>query len=95
MALKKWPNKDPQERLDYTFDWSPRGFPDDVITVFTATVTEGDVQTDGTEILEGGSRTLVWLKAGTDGTTCKVLLHAETSDNRIFEETIQIKIKSK
>jgi hypothetical protein len=34
----KWPPKDPDETLDYGFDWAPRTLGTDVITSTTATI---------------------------------------------------------
>lgn len=42
MAAKTWPAKDPEEVLDYGFDWSPRQLDSDTIATTTATLYTAD-----------------------------------------------------
>lgn len=100
--MKTWPPKDPDEVLDYGFDWSPRDLGSDTIVTTTAVTVDGDVVVDshGVGEIEGGipesaQATVTWLSGGTAGTTCQVLLHALTAAGRELEETLKIKIKER
>ncbi|MFL6864125.1 MAG: hypothetical protein ACJ8DZ_14110 [Allosphingosinicella sp.] len=101
---KKWPPKDPDEVLEYGFNWTPRKVGEDVITVTTAEVMVGDVVVDShdvgnvtdTEVLcLPGQGTVTWLSGGTAGTDCEILLRATTSSGRTLDQTMKIKIKDR
>lgn len=93
--MKNWPAKDPNEILDYGFDWSPRGLEGDTIVSFTATVQEGTVVVDDSSFSPTSFTTVTWLSGGVDGETCKVLLRLTTVLGRTLDETMTIKIKSR
>lgn len=94
--MKSWPAKDPDEVLDYLFDWSPRLPTSDAITTATATVLTGDVVRDRMTVpATRGRYTVTWLSGGTDATTCEILLHVETAQGRVLEETVSIAIASR
>lgn len=100
MAAKKWPDKDPDEVLDYGFNWSPRGLRDDVILTVEAEVVEGSVGVDSTYVApvegaEAAQGTITWLSGGTAGETCLIVLHVVTRDGRHLDQTIKIKIKDR
>lgn len=97
---KTWPFKDPQEVLDYGFDWAPRDLGDDIIVTTTAVVVEGDVVVDShhTGTIEGGTAgqsTVTWLSGGTADTECLIQLHAITAEGRELEQLMKIKIKER
>ena len=99
MADVKWPNKDPDERLDYVLDWTAR-LGDDSITISAFTVISGDVEIDDQEIVTGSKKTLVWLQGGTvDPETqereCRILNRITTAAGRIMDQTARIKLKAK
>lgn len=100
---KRWPFKDPDEVLDYGFDWSPRGIEDDPITSITCSVVSGTIVVDSCAVgpVEGvatGYGTVTWLSGGTlsdPPEDNELLLHAETGSGRVLEQTIKIKIKTR
>lgn len=105
---KSWPPKDPNEVLEYGFNWSPRGLGTDTITAATGTVVVGgaDADTpaglvaDSTDvgIVEGaatGQGTVTWLSGGVAGTTCEILLRVQTEAGRTLDQTMTIKIKDR
>jgi hypothetical protein len=97
---RTWPFKDPEEVLDYGFDWSPRALDEDLIESTTAEVVTGDVVIDshGVAEVEGvltGHGTVTWLSGGTAGTACEINLHAVTAGGRELEQTLKIKIKER
>lgn len=94
MALK-WPNKDKDEVLDYTVDWTDRlagdiistsvfyidgGSPDDLIEMF-------DTNDDST--------TTIWVSGGTDGITYSILNRITTTGGRTYDQTVKIKVKER
>jgi hypothetical protein len=98
--MKPWPAKDPEEVLDYGFDWSKRQIGEDVIVQSTAQVIEGDVVVNEHgpgPVLDcpHGQGTVTWLSGGTAGTTCLIRLHMITTSARQLEETLKIKIKER
>lgn len=93
--MKTWPAKDPNEVLDYAFDWSPRNLDGDTISSFVATVEEGTVVVDDSLFSPDSLTTVTWLSGGTEGEACKVLLRIMTAMGRTLDETITIKIKSR
>ena len=93
--MKTWPAKDPNEILDYGYDWSPRGLEGDTIVSFTSTVESGTVVVDDSVFEASNFTTITWLSGGTEGETCKVLLRLTTALGRVLDETLSIKIKSR
>lgn len=102
--MRTWPTKDPEEVLDYGFNWTPRNIGEDLITATTAQVIAGDVVVDDHSVgvvvdpetpCKAGQGTVTVLSGGTTGTQCQVKLHAITSSGRELEETLKIKIKDR
>lgn len=95
-----WPPKDPDEILDYPFDWSPRGLDGDTIVTTTAVRQSGDViiSAHAAGEVEGvptGLGTVTWLRGGSDGTESQILLRAVTTAGRTLEETVSIRIATR
>ena len=91
--MQKWPDKDPDEVLDYIMDWSPRNIQGDTIQTIQATVTSGDVQVATNSI--SGLQTRTWLSGGTNGTPCVVGLRITTAAGRVLDESVQIRIRTR
>lgn len=95
MAIK-WPAKDPDERLDYTIDWTDWfGAIDgagDSISTSEWTVPSG--LTKHTDDIDG-LKTTVWLSGGTANESYSVLNHIVTAAGRIAERTVILPVKSK
>lgn len=93
-----WPSKDPNEVLDYLVQWSnadpelSRLDQGETLTASTFSVVEGDVVIDDDYFDAAGDAT-VWLSGGTAGLRCKVLNRVTTSANRIYDQTMIIRIK--
>lgn len=90
--------KDPQEVLDYGFDWndSDNGGPwletDDTIStsiwkVATGITKDSDSKTDTT--------TMIWLSGGTVGKKYKITNRIITNDGRTAERSFYVKVQSK
>ena len=93
MAEKlKWPDKDPNEVLDYDLDWSDRLPASDTISGSTFTVAEGDVTVNSSSFTT--STTKVWLSGGTDGTDCEILNRITTVGGRTIDLTVKLRVRS-
>ena len=89
-----WPDKDPDEVLDYVHDWTDRlastDDGDTVVSVLTL-VTKGTVVLDSPASLAGRFQT-TWLSGGTACETCIITLRAVTALGRTYDETVTLKI---
>ena len=89
-----WPDKDPDEVLDYVHDWTDRlastDDSDTVVSVLTL-VTSGTVVLDSPAGLSGMFQT-TWLSGGTACETCIITLRAVTALGRTYDETVQLRI---
>lgn len=92
MTAKSWPSKDPNEVLDYGIDWSPRMTPGETITVSTWQVPDG--LTASTQSY-GADNTTIWLSGGAEGEIYTLLNRITTSQGRIYDQSVKIKVKSK
>ena len=87
----KWPNKDPDEVLDYVIDWAAR-LGDDTVSTSTFTVPTGitkdsDTNTDTT--------TTVWLSGGTAGASYAIHNQIVTAGGRTMEQSVSIAVLQK
>jgi len=82
-----WPNKDPDDILDYGVDFTALiNDPADVITSTTAVVAQGDVMIQSHTA--AGQKTTTWLKGGTPGTPQSVRVHIVTQAGREVDQTV-------
>lgn len=97
MALS-FPNKDPEEVLDFSIDWSPRVGADTIVSS-TWIIAEGG---SGLTI-EGPphapsfvpTQTTIWLSDGVLGTSYLLTNHIATAAGREMEQSVKLKIKAK
>lgn len=97
MAALTWPNKDPEEVLDYELDWEARltdaaQETTDTISSSSWVVPSGitknsDSNTDTT--------TTIWLSGGTLGETYEFLNRIVTAGGRTMDQTVKIKIRAR
>lgn len=92
--MQSWPTKDPEEVLDYQYDWSQRLKDDEIIAAATCTVVVGGAVVDSTTFTPQGVVT-VWVSGGTLGEVCQVLNHITTSAGREYEATARLRIRAK
>ena len=90
--ILRWPDKDPNETLDYRLNWRARIPAGDKITSSAwsspAGITKGvNTYTDYT--------TTLWLSAGTIGETYSFTNTVNTQAGRILEQTVEITVVSK
>lgn len=91
MDVLAWPNKDPQETLDYKIDWNPRLAGD---TIFNSTwVVPGGLTVNSDT--NDTTTTTIWLTGGTLDVSYLLTNTIVTTGARTMEQTVKILIKAK
>lgn len=92
-----WPAKDPDEVLDYGFDWAnaddPRLEAGETLLTSDFSVASGDVEIDSQDFEATGIAT-VWLSGGTAGTVCTILNRVTTSGGRTYDQSAKLRIRT-
>jgi len=88
----KWPDKDPDEVLDYSIDWSDRLDTDDTVSTSTWIVPTGLTEDSDTFT---STVTTVWLSDGDLGKVYNVVNRIVTADARTMDQTVRLRIKTK
>lgn len=87
----KWPDKDPNEKLDYQIDWSERLSDDTIATstwiIPTGLVLEVSSNTDTT--------TVVWLSGGVLSKNYKITNRITTVAGRIMDQSVFLTIANR
>jgi hypothetical protein len=90
---KRWPNKDPNEVLDYGIDWSQR-LAGDIIDTSTFTVPSG-ITMGPPAPSKTNTTTTIWLSGGSEGATYDILNRIVTNGGRIMDQTVELRVRSK
>jgi hypothetical protein len=88
----KWPDKDPDDTLDFAVDWS-EWLGDDVIASVDWAADKVGLSFE--EQTNANGVATVWLSAGTLGETYRVTCQITTEAGRIRSHTEKLKIKEK
>lgn len=91
MASARFPDKDPDETLDYTLDWS-RWLSTDTIQASTWAVPDGLTEDASSH---GDDTATVWLSGGTVGTAYTLVNTITTTGGRVAERSVSLRIRSK
>lgn len=89
--MASWPPKDPDEVLDYQFDWSERLEDGETISTSTFIVAAGTITLGATSF--AGGLTTVWLSGGTLGESCTITNRITTSGGRTYDESAKLRIR--
>jgi hypothetical protein len=85
--------KDAHADLDFVFDWSDWLASSETIASQVITVDTGLTEGTGAKATsQSAGKVTVWLSGGTAGTTYNVACKITTSDSRIDERTIKIRV---
>lgn len=88
-----WPDKDPDDVLDYGLDVSALiGDDSDALASTQAVVVSGSVVVSQHSAVTGKQVTVTWLSGGTAGESCSVRVRATTTFGRKIDQTVLIKI---
>lgn len=90
MALS-WPDKDPDEVLDYRLNWSAR-LAGDTIVSSTWTVPSG-ITKDSDE--NTTTATTIWLSGGTLKANYALMNRIVTAAGRTMDQTVEIRVSTK
>lgn len=87
----KWPDKDPDEILDYAVLWWKRLI-DDTIVSSTWIVPDGITMADSSFQPD---YTVIWLSGGTTGQTYDIVNRIVTAGGRTMDQTVRVRIIDK
>jgi hypothetical protein len=90
--ILSWPDKDPQETLDYRLNWRARVPVGDKIIESSWTSPSGIIKGISTYT---DYTTTLWLSGGTIGTTYSFTNTVITYEGRIMEQTVKVRVVSK
>lgn len=94
--MQSWPHKDPDEILDYQFNWAQadggRLETGETIIASYFSVEEGDVVIDSDTFIPTGLTT-VWLSGGTLGTSSVIRNRIVTSEDRTYDKSARLRIR--
>lgn len=90
--MLKWPDKDPDEVLDYRIDWSDRLSDGDTIQS-SSWIIEGSVDKDSDS--NSTTTATIWLSGGDTGSVSFLTNRVITLGGRTMDTTVRLKIKEK
>ena len=90
-----WPDpKDPDEVLDYQFDWGGQRLElDETLVSSTVTVVSGGIEVD--RVSDNGKIVTFWVTGGSPGEACEVLCRVTTSKERTYDQTGRLRVRSR
>jgi hypothetical protein len=97
--MLRWPlPKDPDDIVDLQFDWTNRLEAGETIATSAFTIDEGTITIDEVGGAKppsiDGSFTTFWVRGGVDGETCVITNRVVTSEDRQYDWTGRLRIKS-
>lgn len=92
MALNNWPDKDPDEILDYRLNWRARIEAGDYIVSSSWVIPAGLIEGTATYT---DYTTTVWLSGGTVDTTYNIKNTITTHAGRTMEYTVRLRVVDK
>lgn len=92
--MLKWPDKDPDELLDYEVDWSAR-LAGDTIATSAWIVPDGIVKDPGLGDSKTDTSSTIWLSGGALGESYTLTNRINTGGGRIMDQSVILKIRSK
>jgi hypothetical protein len=91
MALT-WPNKDPDEILDYILDWTDRLGDDSISTSAWPDPPDGiTIDSDSFDL----TSTLIWLSGGVADEQYLFTNRIETAGGRTMDQSVKLKVKTR
>ena len=90
--MAAWPDKDPNDKLDYTIDWSAALTEGDTIVASEWTISEELVFSN---MSFDTTKTIVWLAEGVEGVKYTLTNKVTTFAGRVIERSVLLKVKSR
>lgn len=91
--MRRFPNQDPDDRLDYGIDWSGLLRPDEAITDVTWSVAPEGLTVEEGELV--GAVAVVWLSGGTVRTDYRVKCQVETDGGRRITRSVRLLVTAR
>jgi hypothetical protein len=91
MSFLMWPDKDPDEVLDYKIDWATR-LDGDTISSSTWMVSAGLTKNSDTSAT---TSTTIWLSSGVEGAVYQIVNEIVTVGGRTMDQTVVLRITTK
>ena len=95
MATLKWPDKDPNDVLDYVIDWTARLDPDTDTIQSSLWIVPDGITKNSDQIMSGSKKTKIWLSGGSVSITYSFVNRVTTVGGRTMDQTVKIKVKEK
>lgn len=92
MAFDKWPEKDPDEVLDYLINWAVRLGADTIDTSTWIMPTSPDALLVKDSDSNTTTTTTIWMSGGTLGKTYNITNRIVTDGGRTMDKTLTLKI---
>lgn len=96
MALILWPPKDPDSVVDYGLDWTPR-LSGDTIADSEWIIEEAIIEEEASIEIESeefsATAAMIWLSGGAAGEKHIITNRVTTVGGRIFDQSVQLRIK--
>lgn len=89
--IYSFPEKDPNEVLDYQVEWHNKLNSNEHIHTSLFTIDNATIDSSSFD----QKTTTVWISGGIEGTTANILNRITTSQNRTMDQTILLPIRSK
>lgn len=89
--MTTWPDKHPDEELDYQLDWSSRLAEGEVIETATWEIEAGLVKLSDSHT---DTTTTIWLSGGTPPKTAHITCTVETDQGRTMQEAVDLTIRN-
>ena len=90
--MQSWPSKDPEEVLDYQFDWTSRMATSESISSSTFILTFGSVTLASPSVV--GATTTIWASGGELGEVNIITNRIVTNRGRTYDESAKLRIRS-
>ena len=97
MSTPKFPDKDPDEVLDYILDWTSRLESDTILSSqwFIDVNSESPLVIDDDDISVDFKKTVVWLSSGQSGFSFTLRNRIITNGGRTMEQSVKLKVKER
>ena len=88
-----WPNKDPDEVLDYQVNWADRLGTDTIST--SEWIVPPGITKDSDSVAPDLRSTTIWLSGGTLNVSYEFVNRIVTAGGRTMDQSVKLKIKAK
>lgn len=91
--MYSWPQKDPNEVLDYRVDWTARLESGETLTVSNVFVASGSVVINSQAYV--GAVITVWISGGVESSQNVLTSRITTNQGRTYDESVRLRVRTK